>query len=111
MRERVADLVVPARDATVFLAGSVPNELDVWDLFDAVICLVVDDATLAHRLATRTGNDFGKTPAVRDAVLGWNATAALDYRRFGATIIDATRPLEVVVEEVLASTAASSAGR
>ena len=102
-RDRVDDLRRSAEHDVVFLAGSVPNELDVWDLFDLVLCLVVDDETLRHRLESRTDNDFGKDPAVRDAVLGWNATSALDYKRFGATLIDATRPLKDVVDDVLAA--------
>lgn len=106
VRERVEDLLPDARHGDVFLAGSVPNELDVWDLFTVVICLVVDDETLIHRLQTRTGNDFGKTAAVQDAVLGWNATSASDYERFGATLIDATQPLKDVVDEVLRAVAA-----
>lgn len=103
LRERVQELVSPARGELVVLAGSVPNELDVWDLFDRVVCLVVDDATLRHRLATRTGNDFGKTAAVRDAVLSWNAWSAADYRRFGAILVDASQPLDLVVAQVLAA--------
>ena len=102
-RERVAGLRRAAEHDVVFLAGSVPNELDVWDLFDVVLCLVVDDETLRHRLRSRTDNDFGKDPAVRDAVVGWNSTSALDYKGFGATLIDATRPLKDVVDAVLAA--------
>lgn len=101
VRERVEALVAPARNRLVVLAGSVPNERDVWDLFDAVVCLVVDDATLRHRLMTRTGNDFGKTAAVRDDVVSWNAGITAQYERFGATLVDATQPLDVVVEAVL----------
>ncbi|HUQ62237.1 MAG TPA: AAA family ATPase [Acidimicrobiales bacterium] len=102
-RDRVESLRRSGNHDVVFLAGSVPNELDVWDLFDLVLCLIVDDETLRHRLASRTDNDFGKDPAVRDAVLSWNATAAQNYTRFGATLIDATRPLEDVVDDVVAA--------
>jgi hypothetical protein len=103
-RDRVEDLRAASEHDTVFLAGSVPNERDVWDLFDLVLCLIVDDDTLRHRLESRTNNNFGKDPAVRDAVIGWNATSARDYKRFGATLIDATRPLHDVVDDVLAAT-------
>lgn len=103
VRKRVMDLAGPVRDSNVFLAGSVPNEDEVWDLFDLAICLVVDDGTLTHRLATRTDNDFAKTAAVRNAVLGWNPHSEATYRGFGATIIDGTRPLPAVVDDVLAA--------
>jgi len=51
---------VPA--STAFLCGSAENEANVRDLFDLVVCLVVDDETLRDRLLTRTSNAFGKHP-------------------------------------------------
>ena len=54
--------------------------------------------TASNRERTTTS---GKDPAVRDAVLGWNAASAQDYKRFGATLIDATRPLKDVVDDVV----------
>jgi hypothetical protein len=100
--EKVSALAESARTETAFLFGTVENELDVWELFDHVACLVIDDRTLRHRLATRTTNEFGKHPAELERILVWNRTVESDYRRFGATIIDATRPLENVTSEVLA---------
>src|SRR5204862_4497465 len=55
-RERVVELATSARDDVAFLCGSVENEVEVWDRFDRVACLVIDDDTLRHRLATRTTN-------------------------------------------------------
>ena len=68
-RDRVEGLRRADENDVVFLAGSVPNELDVWDLFDLVLCLIVENETLRQRLESRTDNDFGKDPAVRDAIL------------------------------------------
>jgi hypothetical protein len=62
---------------------------------------VVDDDTIRHRLATRTTNAFGKQQADLDRVLAWNQGQEASYRRFGATIIDGTRPLDEVIEAVL----------
>ncbi len=84
-----------------YLFGSVENELDVWDLFDRVACLVVDDATVRHRLATRTTNAFGKHPEDLERVLGWNPDMEPSYRSYGAVIIDGTLPLADVVAAVL----------
>lgn len=98
--ERVRALAAEARSGTAFLCGSVGNEADVWRCFDRVVCLVVDDETLRHRLATRATNDFGKDPAEFAAVLAWNRETGENYRRRGAAVIDATRPLEAVVRDV-----------
>ncbi len=88
------------QDERVFLSGSVDNELDVWDLFTAVVCLVVDDATLRRRLAARPDH-YGKAPDELANILEWNRTCEANYRRFGASIVDASRPLNTVVEDVL----------
>jgi hypothetical protein len=49
---RISRAEVEARAArvpgqTAFLCGSAENEADVWDLFDLVVCLVVDHETRA----------------------------------------------------------------
>jgi hypothetical protein len=36
-------------------------------------------------------------------IIGWHDRFAETYRRFGAVIVDATRPLHVVVDEALAA--------
>ncbi|MGQ0430777.1 MAG: AAA family ATPase [Microthrixaceae bacterium] len=89
-------------DDTTFLFGAVENESEVWDRFTHVGCLIVDDDTLRHRLTTRTTNSFGKHPAELDQIVGWNRDVEAKYRALGASIIDATRPLDDVVADVLA---------
>ena len=98
LRSRVETL--QGRGGLVFLSGSVDNELDVWDLFTAVVCLVIDDVTLRRRLAARS-DQYGKAPDELANILEWNRTCEANYRRFGASIVDANRPLGAVVEDVL----------
>jgi dephospho-CoA kinase len=69
---------------------------------DEVIALVADEQTIRRRLASRS-NTFGQTPEELADVLFWHAGFEAAYRGFGATIIDATRPLSEVVAEVLAA--------
>jgi hypothetical protein len=85
----------------VFLCGSASGDDVVWQLFAKVIALIADERTIIARLAARD-NDFGKTPEELADVLFWHAGFEAAYRGFGATIIDATRPLPDVVAEVLA---------
>jgi len=101
--ERVRALAAEAaqtRSRTVLRCGNVENEAAVWRSFARVVCLVIDDDTLRHRLATRTTNAFGKHPGERAAALARNREAEGQYRLLGAAVIDATRPLEVVVRDV-----------
>jgi hypothetical protein len=61
-RTKVEELGKRSGAQRVFLFGSAENEAAVRDLFDVIVCLIVDDATLRDRLLNRTNNAFGKTP-------------------------------------------------
>ncbi|HEX4223994.1 MAG TPA: AAA family ATPase [Pseudonocardiaceae bacterium] len=108
-RTEVEALVARTGGKVAFLVGTVENEVDVWDLFDLVICLVADNETLRDRLLARTSNAFGKNPEELAAALGYNEAAEATYRRFGATIIDGRRPVAEVADAVIA--AAGQLGR
>jgi hypothetical protein len=101
-REKVEALAARAAETTVFFCGSVENDDEVKELFDVVICLVVDDETLTGRLTSRTTNAFGSHPEELAAALTANRSAGSVNRRPGAVIIDGTLPLESVVDAVLA---------
>ena len=85
---------VPARlDAAVasagpvhiaYVCGSVANEHEIWNRFDLVIGLVVDDATLKQRLRTRSTTTSGSTRTS----LRWRSTGTgptQPMRRAGAS--------------------------
>ena len=98
------ELVAGLRDSgpgVTYVFGAVANEREVWDLFDVVGCLVIDDNTVRQRLSTRTTNAFGKHQADLDRVLEWNRVQESSYRQFGATIIDGTRTIDEVVEDII----------
>ncbi len=61
VRERVELLAERSRSRVAFLCGSAENEADVRALFDLIVCLVVGEETLRHRLAT--------TPRTRSAAI------------------------------------------
>jgi thymidylate kinase len=100
-RRSVAALAAEAGEQTAFLFGVVENDADVWDLFDHVVCLVIDEETLRYRLATRTTNAFGKEPDELQVVLAWNRDVEARYRSSGASIVDANQPIELVVRDLL----------
>jgi dephospho-CoA kinase len=92
----------------IFLCGSASGEDKVWHLFDQVIALIIDEETLKHRLATRTNNQYGKTPEELAIELSLYKTYKDTMKNRGALTIDATRPLAEVVGEILQRTAKSS---
>lgn len=100
-RKKVEELVAKAKKETIFLCGSSSNEKEIWDLLTKVICLVLDEKTLRHRIATRTSNDFGKADHELVDILEWNKASEENYRKVGASIVDTTQPLNVIVDEIL----------
>lgn len=102
-RAQVEALAARTHDNTAFLCATVENETDVWDLFDLVVCLVIDNETLRDRLLTRTTNTFGKHPEELAAALEHNDDVEPTYRRLGATIIDGTKPPAEVADAILAA--------
>ena len=90
---KVQALAGRAGERLVFLCGSTANEGEVWQLFSRVIYLAIDEQTLRDRLASRTSNDFGKTPTELAAILSWHQVGEADYERFGAAIVVPVRPL------------------
>jgi len=99
--EKVEALAARAQQRMIFLAGMATNGHEVWHLFSRVIYLSIDEPTLRRRVASRTTNDFGKTPNELAAILELHEFAEAQHRRAGATIIDATLPPEQVVDAVL----------
>lgn len=98
--ERVRELIADREaDATFFCGGS-RNFSEFIDLFDAVFLLEVDLDTLHRRLDQRPDEDWdGGRPTAPEVM------ARLHRTREGSPtnglVIDATQPVERVVEEIL----------
>lgn len=98
----IKELVDYAADGkTVFLCGDVGNERDISRSSAATFVLDVDTETLKHRLKVRTGNDWGKQPHELQLTLQKRDAARSEYKSSGYIIIDATRPAEEVVDDIL----------
>ncbi len=99
--EKVTKLAERAKNKTIFFCSTAGHEKELWALYSRVICLVIDENTLKHRVATRDSNTFGKKKHELDAILKWLPGKEENYRKFGATIVDATQPLNKVVDEII----------
>jgi broad-specificity NMP kinase len=86
----------------VFICAITSNTVELAHLFDRIFVLVPDRETLAERLRTRTTNTFGKHPTEAEGVLNHNDVIAEEWRGRGGIPIDAARPLETIVDEILA---------
>src|SRR6478672_6946921 len=95
VRRIVADRSIPV----TFFCGGSRNHARFVDLLDGVLVLELDRATLLERLAARPADEFGASPEERELVLRLHASRE-DLP--AGVAVDATRPLEAVVDEIVA---------
>lgn len=100
--DKIKSLAKSSEDTTIFVCGGAMNQDKVRDLFDKRFTLVIDNDTMRYRLMTRTNNKFGKHPDDLARQLEWNKGATEYAKSIGAIVIDATRPTEGVVDDILA---------
>jgi len=96
--DKVRALVADQSHAASFFCGGSRNFSSFIDLFDRVFVLEVDLDTLNRRLAGRPEDEFGGRPSERELVVRMHATKE-DIPK--GVVIDATAPLERVVDEIL----------
>jgi hypothetical protein len=101
--EAVESLAAELGEGTGYLCGGFENQAEVVHLFDRLVCLFIGEATLRHRLSTRTNNHFGRHPEEMQAAVEQRLEVMDWCRARGAALIDATAPLEEVVNQVLAA--------
>lgn len=93
-----------AHDARVFLCGGAMNQDEFVDLFTLRFMLHIDSDTMQQRLLARTNNDFGKNPDDLADQLDLNMRVVADAQRIGSTVIDATRPIHEVADDIVTLT-------
>ena len=88
----------------VFLCGNAGSDHKVLGFFDKVIVLQIDNETLKYRLKTRTTNEYGKHEDELNEALAWHVGLYDKYLAAGATLVDATQPVDDVVAAILVLT-------
>ncbi|HEX6258635.1 MAG TPA: AAA family ATPase [Candidatus Saccharimonadales bacterium] len=86
---------------TIFICGSASNRDAYIPRFKKVFILHVDDQTLKHRLLNRTSNNFGKDPDILAKQVARNQGVKEYSIKRGRVVIDATQPIEKVVDDIL----------
>jgi broad-specificity NMP kinase len=97
--DKVKALVANRNEAITFFCGGSRNFSKFIDLFDGVFILDVDLETLNKRLDERPVNEWGGKKAERELILRLHETKE-DIPKNGI-IIDATAPIEYVVDEIV----------
>jgi shikimate kinase len=91
-----------ASPGPLFVAGCKSNQGRFYPLFHHIVLLSAPAAVLLSRIAARTDNPYGKSPADRAEILA-NLAAVEPLLRATCTLeIDATAPLGDVVSQLAA---------
>lgn len=99
---RVRSLMADQRHTATFFCGGSRNFQSFIALFDDVFVLQVDVDTLIGRLEQRSVDEWGGRPEERELVLRLHRTQ--EDVPGDAILIDATAPLEHVVDDILRRT-------
>ena len=99
--EKFNEVVKGHREEPLFICGGATNQEDYKHHFDKTFTLHIDDDTLKHRILTRTNNDYGKEAKELEQQLEWNKGTIKYSKERGTTLIDATKSIEEVVDEIL----------
>lgn len=100
VEERITRLL-PERGPTLYVSGTVSNQGRFYDRFDAVVLLSAPADVLLERIATRTTNEYGKSPAERELILRHLREVEPLLRATCTHEIDASQPLVDVVERLV----------
>jgi hypothetical protein len=100
--ERITALLDSDDGRPLFVQGCVRNQSRFYDRFDAVVLLSAPTDVILDRIARRTTNNYGKTPVERAMILA-DVAGVEPLLREGCTHeLDATRPLDAVVADLIA---------
>lgn len=86
----------------VFICAITSTQHEFYDQFDKIFVLTIDEATLKHRLLTRTTNDFGKHPNELKMLVDGREGFQQQMLKERAIPIDATQPLSKVADDIVA---------
>lgn len=100
----VNDTAKKAADKPIFLCGGGANEKDIIAHCDKVIWLKTDEQTIRSRVNIPRDHTYGTVPHELAEAIEGNMRKEKEYKQIGAIMIDVRRPLNEVVEDVLAQT-------
>jgi dephospho-CoA kinase len=100
--DRLSDLLTREEGPTLYVSGTVSNQGRFYPRFDAVVLLSAPADVLLRRISTRTTNDYGKSGEDRDLILRHLAEVEPLLRATCTHEVDATQPVDVVVEQLVA---------
>jgi broad-specificity NMP kinase len=111
VEEKMTELLDSDDERSLFVAGGVRNQATFYDRFDAVVLLSAPADVLLDRVAGRTTNEYGKSELERAEMLADLAEIEPILRAECTHEIDASRPLDEVVADLIAIATRAERGR
>ena len=102
VEERITGLLDADDGRSLFVQGCVRNQSKFYDRFDAVVLLSAPEDVILDRVERRTTNDYGKSPLERAMILDDLANIEPLLRASSTHELDASRPLDEVVADLIA---------
>ncbi|HUP76088.1 MAG TPA: AAA family ATPase [Acidimicrobiales bacterium] len=102
VEERITGLLDFDDGRSLFVQGCVRNQSKFYDRFNAVVLLSATADVILDRIARRTTNNYGKTPVERAMILDDLARVEPLLRASCTHELDASRPLDEVVANLIA---------
>lgn len=102
VEERISGLLDSDDGRSLFVQGCVRNQSKFYGRFDAVVLLSATAEVILDRVARRTTNSYGKTAVERAMILDDLARVEPLLRASCTHELDASRPLDHVVADLIA---------
>jgi shikimate kinase len=100
--DRIAELLAEPGERTLYVSGCSSNQGKFYDRFEAVVLLSAPADVILDRVAHRTTNDWGQGPGERELILHDLESVEPLLRATCTHELDASGPLEQVVEALAA---------
>lgn len=98
--DAVVGLLDRPRERALFLAATTSNQGAIYPLLDEVVLLSAPADVILERVARRTSNPYGSTGGQRALILEHLATVEPLLRASATIEIDASAPLDAVVDRL-----------
>ncbi len=100
--DRIREVLSREEGPSLYVSGTVSNQGRFYPRFDAVVLLSAPADVLLRRIDARTTNDYGKSVEERDLFLRHLEEVEPLLRATCTHEIDATQPVDAVVEQLVA---------
>lgn len=100
-KDRLISMMDEHKDEPVVVAGVAANQNEFLDQFDSILILTCSPEVFIERINNRTNNEYGKHEVEQKRILNWHESYKKEMLDRGAIQIDAEKPLDEVVDEVI----------